>query len=76
MTTQETRTVSAFSQWAALAKAEFTLLRRNTVQVMYAIALPLAVPLLFIPLANNAEMDEQLGMVVALILAIGLVFVS
>ena len=76
MTTTETRTVSAFSQWTSLTKAEFTLLRRNTMQVMYAIALPLAVPLMFTQMAKREGIGEFLGMFVALILAIGLTFVS
>lgn len=76
MTTNDTRTTSTLTQWIALTKAEFILLRRNVLQVMYAIAMPLAVPLLFMPMAQEESMADSLGVLVALILVIGLAFVS
>ena len=76
MTAPAIRTTTAASRWASLTRAEFTLLRRNGLQVIYAIALPLATPFLFRPLADVEGLSGGLGMLVSLILAVGLSFVS
>lgn len=71
-----TSTISPVRQWASLVRAEFTLLRRNLVQAAYAVVLPLAVPFLFLPIANEPFFQGSMGMVLSLILVTGLIFVS
>lgn len=69
------RPISAFKQWRSLTRAEFTLLRRNALQVSYAVAMPLVVPLMFLPMKDLVG-SAGLGALVTMILTLGLIFVS
>lgn len=75
-TTVDTPRVSPFSRWASLTKAEFVLLRRNALQLFYALIMPLAAPFLFRDLADVEGVHGLLASVITLIVLFGLVFVA
>ncbi len=75
-TATATPTISSYSQWKSLSRAEFTLLRRNSLQLFYALIMPLLAPFIFRGLSEVEGVDGLLTMVVTMIALFGLVFVA
>lgn len=61
MSAAPTLAISPLRQWGALARAELILLRRNKMQLVTGLALPLALPFLLLPLRTNGMLDAQAG---------------
>ena len=72
--TSQTRTYGA--RFGSLIRAEFILLRRNSIQLFYAFIMPIAAPFLFRSLSEDEGVDGILAATVTMILLFGLVFVS
>lgn len=58
-----------------LARAELTLLRRNRMQLLVAVLLPLTVPFLYLPLKDSGFGPEQLASSLGTMMIVALLFV-